>query len=120
MVELKRTGGSNIDFKAPPKKEKPAQPAQPKREVVTVRVDTRGGDVNLDKFNEKYESLAGAPTRGAAQASGNGKHGKQKVGPGGKQKFAQRNNRRGQPSSAARTEAERLQRRSWKRPARPS
>ena len=110
VVELKRTGGSNIDFKAPPKKEKPAQPAQPKREVVTVRVDTRGGDVNLDKFNEKYESLAGAPTRGAAQASGNGKHGKQKVGPGGKQKFAQRNNRRGQPFKRRETEAERLQR----------
>ena len=42
---------------APSKKEKPAQPVQPKREVVTVRVDTRSGDVNLDKFNEKYESM---------------------------------------------------------------
>lgn len=32
----------------------------PKREVVTLTVDTRGGDVNLDKFNEKYTELAAA------------------------------------------------------------
>ena len=57
--------------------------------------------------------MAGAPTRGAAQAQAQsgGKHGKQKVGPGGKQKFSQRgNNRRGQPSKKRETEAERLQR----------
>ena len=29
VVELKRTGGSNIDFKAPPKKEKPPPPPPP-------------------------------------------------------------------------------------------
>ena len=113
VVELKRTTHSPAapGSSAPRKKEKPAQPVQPKREVVTVRVDTRSGDVNLDKFNEKYESMAGAPTRGAAQAQTGGKHGKQKVGPGGKQKFTQRNNnRRGQPSKKRETEAERLQR----------
>ncbi len=116
VVELKRTGGSNIDFQAPKKKET-AQPEEPKREVVTVRVDTRGGDVNLDKFNEKYENLAGAPTRGATQATGN-KHGKQQIGPGGKQKFGGRNNRnnrnnnnrRPMQSKKRETEAERLQR----------
>ena len=116
VVELKRTGGSNIDFQAPKKKET-AQPEEPKREVVTVRVDTRGGDVNLDKFNEKYENLAGAPTRGATQATGN-KHGKQQIGPGGKQKFGGRNNRNNRNNNNRRplqskkreTEAERLQR----------
>lgn len=120
---LKKADGTVVELKRPAqsaaapgsetsrKKEKPAQPVQPKREVVTVRVDTRSGDVNLDKFNEKYESMAGAPTRGATQAQSGGKHGKQKVGPGGKQKFAQRNNnRRGQPSKKRETEAERLQR----------
>ena len=115
VVELKRPSQSAAapGSAASDKKEKPAKPAQPKREIVTVRVDTRSGDINLDKFNEKYESMAGAPTRGAAQAQAQsgGKHGKQKVGPGGKQKFSQRgNNRRGQPSKKRETEAERLQR----------
>ena len=117
VVELKRTGGSNIDFQAPKKKEV-VQPEAPKREVVTVRVDTRGGDVNLDKFNEKYETLAGAPTRGATQATNNNKHGKQQIGPGGKQKFGGRNNRNNRNNNNRRplqskkreTEAERLQR----------
>ena len=115
VVELKRTGGSNIDFKAPKKKET-TQPEEPKREVVTVRVDTRGGDVNLDKFNEKYETLAGAPTRGATQATNNNKHGRQQIGPGGKQKFTgrnnrnNRNNRRPMQSKKRETETERLQR----------
>jgi translation initiation factor IF-2 len=115
VVELKRTGGSNIDFKAPKKKET-VQPEEPKREVVTVRVDTRGGDVNLDKFNEKYENLAGAPTRGATQATNKNKHGRQQIGPGGKQKFGgrnnrnNRNNRRPMQSKKRETEAERLQR----------
>lgn len=116
VVELKRTGGSNIDFQAPKKKET-AQPEEPKREVVTVRVDTRGGDVNLDKFNEKYENLAGAPTRGATQATGS-RNGKQQIGPGGKQKFGGRNNRNNRNNNNRRplqskkreTEAERLQR----------
>ena len=109
VVELKRPSQSAAapGSAASDKKEKPAKPAQPKREIVTVRVDTRSGDINLDKFNEKYESMAGAPTRGAAQAQAQsgGKHGKQKVGPGGKQKFSQRgNNRRGQPSKKRETE----------------
>ena len=116
VVELKRTGGSNIDFQAPKKKET-AQPEEPKREVVTVRVDTRGGDVNLDKFNEKYENLAGAPTRGATQATGS-RNGKQQIGPGGKQKFGGRNNRNNRNNNNRRplqskkreTEVERLQR----------
>ncbi|MEG2166021.1 MAG: translation initiation factor IF-2 N-terminal domain-containing protein, partial [Ruthenibacterium sp.] len=42
----------------PEKPEKENKPEQPKREVVMVTVDTRPVDVNLDKFNEKYTSLA--------------------------------------------------------------
>lgn len=38
----------------PAKPEKENKPAPEKREVVTVTVDTRITDVNLDKFNEKY------------------------------------------------------------------
>ena len=42
----------------PAKPEKENKPAPEKREVVTVTVDTRITDVNLDKFNEKYTELA--------------------------------------------------------------
>ncbi|MEG1931931.1 MAG: translation initiation factor IF-2, partial [Pygmaiobacter sp.] len=65
------------------------------------------------KFNEKYESLAGAGTRGATQAVGN-KH-KNNNTVGGKQKFGNNRpnrfgNNRNQPFKKRETEFERLQR----------
>ncbi|MEG0762847.1 MAG: translation initiation factor IF-2, partial [Oscillospiraceae bacterium] len=60
--------------------------AAPKREVVTVTVDTRAVDVNLDKFNEKYNELAkskAVENRKKPQPTGN------------KQKFTGRPNRFG-------------------------
>lgn len=109
---LKRADGTLVEAKnavKPAKEERKEGTPVQKRETVVVTVDTRGGEVNLDKFNEKYESLAGAGTRGAAQASG--KHGK--GGVGGKQKFGNNRNRFGgknQPFKKRETEAERLQR----------
>ena len=41
-----------------PKRRRRTAPRPKKREVVTVTVDTRVSDVNLDKFNEKYTDLA--------------------------------------------------------------
>ncbi len=85
------------------KPEKENKPEMPKREVVTVTVDTRTTDVNLDKFNDKYTDLAAAKpvdTRRKNTPTGN------------KQKFGNRNNnRRPQPFQKKReTEFERLQR----------
>ncbi|MEG0649905.1 MAG: translation initiation factor IF-2 [Oscillospiraceae bacterium] len=79
----------------------------PKREVVTVTIDTRAVDVNLDKFNEKYTELASTKpveNRKKPQPAGN------------KQKFQGRPNRFGsgknQPYQQRHreTETERLQR----------
>ena len=79
-----------------------AKPAPEKREVVTVTVDTRITDVNLDKFNEKYTELA---------STKNVENRRKPTPAGNKQKFSGRNNRRQQPFQKKReTEAERLQR----------
>ena len=76
--------------------------AQEKREVVTVTVDTRTTDVNLDKFNEKYTELA---------STKNVENRRKPTPAGNKQKFTGRNARRSQPFQKKReTEAERLQR----------
>ena len=86
----------------PAKPEKENKPAPEKREVVTVTVDTRITDVNLDKFNEKYTELA---------STKNVENRRKPTPAGNKQKFSGRNNRRQQPFQKKReTEAERLQR----------
>lgn len=96
----------------PAKPEKENKPAPEKREVVTVTVDTRITDVNLDKFNEKYTELA---------STKNVENRRKPTPAGNKQKFSGRNNRRQQPFQKKReTEAERLQRTSWKRLVRRS
>ena len=89
----------------PVKDDKPDKPAAPKREVVTVTVDTRTTDVNLDKFNEKYTELASTkPVENRRKPTPAGK--KQKFG-GNKNRFGGRP----QPFQKKReTEAERLQR----------
>ncbi len=89
----------------PEKPEKENKPELPKREVVTKVVDTRAVDVNLDKFNEKYTTLA---------ASKNVENRRKPTPAGNKQKFGNKNNRFGnrpQPFQKKReTETERLQR----------
>ncbi len=87
------------------KPEKDNKPAQPKREVVTVTVDTRTTDVNLDKFNEKYTELA---------SSKNIENRRKPMPTGNKQKFGNRNKFGGRNNNYSKkrveTEAERLQR----------
>ncbi len=93
------------DAKAPqptaaqPKAKAPKQ-EQPKQERVTMTVDTRSAQVNLDKFNSKYEELAS--TKNTNQ--------RKNAPTGNKQKFNNRN-KRNQPFQKRReTEAEKLQR----------
>ena len=78
-----------------------AQPVQIKREQVTVNVDTRTSDTNLDKYNERYTELASTKpveNRRKPTPAGN------------KQKFNNRN-KKNQPFQRRReTEAEKLQR----------
>ena len=77
------------------------QPVQIKREQVTVTVDTRTSDANLDKYNERYTELASTKpveNRRKPTPAGN------------KQKFNNRN-KKNQPFQRRReTEAEKLQR----------
>ncbi len=87
------------------KPEKDDKPALPKREVVTVRIDTRTTDVNLDKFNEKYTELA---------TSKNIENRRKPMPAGNKQKFGNKNKFGARPNAFSKkrpeTEAERLQR----------
>ncbi|MEG0178648.1 MAG: translation initiation factor IF-2 [Oscillospiraceae bacterium] len=88
---LKRADGTivqagNKPARIRPEKDEAEKAAAPKREVVTVTVDTRAVDVNLDKFNEKYNELAkskAVENRKKPQPTGN------------KQKFTGRPNRFG-------------------------
>ncbi|NLW79651.1 MAG: translation initiation factor IF-2 [Ruminococcaceae bacterium] len=84
------------------KPDRPDKPAEPKREVVTRTIDTRTVDVNLDKFNEKYNELASA--KGGVQNRKKPQQNRQKLRQGGRGKQ--------QPFASKRreTEAERLQR----------
>lgn len=82
------------------KKDKP-EVEQPKREVVTRTVDTRTVEVNLDKFNEKYNELASART---VENRKKPNQSRQKLRQGGRGKQNQYSNRRRE------TEAEKLQR----------
>ncbi len=87
------------------KPEKETKESAPRREVVTVTVDTRTTDVNLDKFNDKYTELASAKNienRRKPMPAGN----KQKFN---KNRFGGRNNN-AFGKKRAETESERLQR----------
>lgn len=88
------------------KPEKDNKPEAPKREVVTVTVDTRTTDVNLDKFNEKYTELA---------SSKNVENRRKPMPTGNKQKFGNKNRFGNRPQGnfgkkKVETEFERLQR----------
>lgn len=86
------------DRKLKPEKENKAP--TPRTETVTRTVDTRTVDVNLDKFNEKYNELAKSKTV----------ENRRKPTPAGnKQKF-KKTNRRSQYTKKKETESERLQR----------
>lgn len=107
---LKRADGTVVEMPAKkPKKKKSAttsaspapQPVVLKRETVTVTVDTRSVEVNLDKFNEKYNDLAA--TRPVETR-------KKPLPAGNKQKFGNRQKGRQHFQKKKETEAERLQR----------
>ena len=106
---LKRADGSVVEIPQKKNRKKPEnnsnsapQPAVLKRETVTVTVDTRSVDVNLDKFNEKYNDLA---------ATRQVENRKKPMPAGNKQKFGNKQNKNRQQFQKRReTEAERLQR----------
>lgn len=79
------------------------QPPVPTEKVVRT-VDTRGSYVELDKYNERYEQMAGGSTQGGGRRSKDNYTKKQKI----TQKSAQKN--RQQFSSKRETEAEKLRR----------
>lgn len=80
-----------------------SQPSVPTEKVVKT-VDTRGSYVELDKYNERYEQMAGGSTQGGGRRSKDNYTKKQKI----TQKSAQKN--RQQFSSKRETEAEKLRR----------
>lgn len=80
-----------------------SQPSVPTEKVVRT-VDTRGSYVELDKYNERYEQMAGGSTQGGGRRSKDNYTKKQKIN----QKSAQKN--RQQFSSKRETEAEKLRR----------
>ncbi len=105
---LKRADGSVVEIPQKKNRKKPEnntsapQPAVLKRETVTVTVDTRSVDVNMDKFNEKYNDLA---------ATRQVENRKKPMPAGNKQKFGNKQNKNRQQFQKRReTEAERLQR----------
>lgn len=80
-----------------------SQPSVPTEKVVRT-VDTRGSYVELDKYNERYEQMAGGSNQGGGRRSKDNYTKKQKI----TQKSAQKN--RQQFSSKRETEAEKLRR----------
>ena len=102
---LKRADGTIVEAKQPKQKQEKQEPAV-KQEFVTVTVDTRQNNVNMDKFNERYDELAGTKSFGG----GNRKNAN--MG-GGKQKFNKNGKNQKQNPFAKKkqeTEAERLER----------
>ncbi len=104
---LKRADGSVVEMNTRAKTEKKPETAPvAHREVVTRTVDTRTSDINLDKFNEKYDEIAAARNQAA---------GRKNDSRGGKQKLNKNNNKfagkqQGGFGKHRETEAERLQR----------
>ncbi|MCH5203523.1 MAG: translation initiation factor IF-2 [Oscillospiraceae bacterium] len=92
---------SKIKVNTPPVQQKQKGEAVKHGEQVTKKVDTRGSYVELDKYNERYETMAGG--RGDKMNSDNFRS---------KQKFTQKSQQRGkqQYSSKRETEAQKLRR----------
>ncbi|MEG2928466.1 MAG: translation initiation factor IF-2 [Oscillospiraceae bacterium] len=103
---LKRADGTIVERQVhqKPKSELAGQGAQ-KQERVVVTVDTRQTNVNMDKFNEKYDELAKTKTFNAGQRKNTSLSNKQKFN-------KNRNNSRPNPFAKKKveTEAERLER----------
>ncbi|MBE6887979.1 MAG: translation initiation factor IF-2 [Ruminococcaceae bacterium] len=100
---LKRADGSIVEARQPKQKTEKQAPAA-KQEFVTVTVDTRQTNVNLDKFNERYDELADTKNFGNNRKNAN---------MGGKQKFNKNGKNQKQNPFAKKkqeTEAERLER----------
>ena len=100
---LKRADGTVVETKTN-KKPKVEKQEVEKQEFVTVTVDTRQSNVNMDKFNEKYDELAGTKNYGGGQ---------RKNQQGGKQKFGNKNKQNSKNPYAKKkqeTEAEKLER----------
>ncbi len=96
------------------KNDDPTKPTQSRTKGEAHRVDTRTVEVDLDKYNERYEEIAPAHkyTTGAAAAAGANK---QKL----KQKSQQYRKKGGTRQSRRETEAERLQRIAEERAKKP-
>lgn len=94
---------SKIKVNTPPVQQKQKQKGEAVKhgEQVTKKVDTRGSYVELDKYNERYETMAGG--RGDRMNSDNFRS---------KQKFTQKSQQRGkqQYSGKRETEAQKLKR----------
>ena len=91
---------------APQQNTAPAAAAEETKTVSRRVVDTRTVNVNIDKYNEKYDRLAYDKVKNDTVAA--------------KQKINQKSQRRGKPKSAKReTEAERLNRIAAERKAKP-
>ncbi|HRT82246.1 MAG TPA: translation initiation factor IF-2, partial [Oscillospiraceae bacterium] len=98
--------------KAPQKqKQKDHKSIQPRTKGEAQTVDTRGGTVNLDKYNERYDSIAVSSHKEQRDSMAN----KQKL----KQKSQQYRRKSGMRSSRKETEAERLSRIAAERAKRP-
>ena len=100
---LKRADGTVVETKTN-KKPKAEKQETVRQEFVTVTVDTRQSNVNMDKFNEKYDELAGTKNYGGGQRK-NQQGGKQKFGNKGKQ-----NSKNPYAKKKQETEAEKLER----------
>ena len=100
---LKRADGTIVERPQPKKHEK-TEPVQ-KQERVTVTVDTRQTNVNMDKFNEKYDELAKTKSYDGGQRKNANMGNKQKFNKNGK-------NNKQNPFAKKKqeTEAERLER----------
>ncbi|MBO5410818.1 MAG: translation initiation factor IF-2, partial [Clostridia bacterium] len=95
----------------PEKKNKPDKPMQSRTKGEVRTIDTRASNVDLDKYNERYENIA--PTNKTAQHDNSVK--KQKI----KQKSQQYRKQGGMRSSRHETEAERLKRIAAERAKKP-
>ncbi len=95
----------------PEKKNKPDKPMQSRTKGEARTIDTRASNVDLDKYNERYENIA--PTNKTAQHDNSVK--KQKI----KQKSQQYRKQGGMRSSRHETEAERLKRIAAERAKKP-
>ncbi|MDE7280534.1 MAG: translation initiation factor IF-2, partial [Ruminiclostridium sp.] len=106
---------STIKTNEPPvakKKEKNENNVQKRGEQVTKHVDTRGSYVDLDKYNEKYESMAGPSSKKGGDFTGR----KQKLNQKSQQKKGQygKNGRETEAQKLKRLELERARKQQLK------